>query len=268
MKSHRLSALPQWLRHAASGPMRGVIAHSHNAMAVVGVMVAALALVLLVPSPLRASTEQRLLDWLSDRSLPSQALERVTAVDVAELPEEQARLAEWLSRKYRVAPAPLGALVSEAYAISKPLRLDPKLILAVMAVESRFNPFAASPVGAHGLMQVMTHVHSDKYADFGGQLAAFDPVSNMRVGAEILRETIRRAGSTEGGLRLYVGAVSSDGRDYIDKVLSELDRLHRVADGQRVAFNAFQRQTPASTETELLDSGANADGTGLTTSAS
>jgi len=255
------------LRTAPDGAMRGILALTHHAMALVGVLAAVLALALLTPTPLRSAAEEQLLSWLSDRSSANMALERVVAVDPEVLPEEQARLADWLSRKYRVAPAPLGALVAEAYAISDSLRLDPKLILAVMAIESRFNPFAASPVGAHGLMQVMTHVHSDKYADFGGQLAAFDPLSNMRVGAEVLRETIRRAGSTEGGLRLYVGAVTSDGRDYIDKVLSEMDRLQRVAQGQRVAFNAHQRQTPANPPA-LEEAGASDDLIALPTSAS
>ena len=86
--------------------------------------------------------------------------------------------------KYRVAPEPLSALVAEAYEIGQQAKLDPTLILAVMAIESGFNPFAQSPVGAQGLMQVMTGVHSDKYEIFGGKLAAFDPVTNLRVGRQ------------------------------------------------------------------------------------
>jgi hypothetical protein len=92
-------------------------------------------------------------------------------------------------------------------------RLDPTLILAIMAVESSFNPFAQSPVGAQGLMQVMTRVHDDKYEAFGGTHAAFDPVSNLRVGVQVLKECIARAGSLQEGLRYYVGAalLDSDG---------------------------------------------------------
>ena len=59
-----------------------------------------------------------------------------------------------------------------------------------MAVESSFNPFAQSPVGAQGLMQVMTKVHDDKYEAFGGSHAAFDPVTNLRVGVQVLKECI------------------------------------------------------------------------------
>ena len=44
-------------------------------------------------------------------------------------------------------------------------------------------------------MQVMTRVHDDKYEAFGGNFAAFDPVTNLRVGAQVLKECISRAGS-------------------------------------------------------------------------
>lgn len=230
--------------------LRGFVATTHNSMALLGLILAVVITFFVTRPDLRDEAERQLFGWLMERQTASlsvpvdpTAIERVTAANPGQLPKAQAQLADWLSRKYRVAPEPLSALVAEAYAIGHKTKLDPTLILAVMAIESRFNPFAASPVGAQGLMQVMTKVHADKYEDFGGRLAAFDPVSNLRVGALVLQETIRRAGSVEGGLRLYVGAISSDGQDYIDKVLSEHTRLQRVAQGQRVAFNALQRRS-------------------------
>ena len=144
-------------------------------------------------------------------------------------------MAYWLSRKYRVAAEPLSVLVSEAYQLGKRTKLDPMLILAIMAVESSFNPFAQSNVGAQGLMQVMTRVHGEKYEGAGGTLAAFDPVTNMRVGVKVLQECIERAGSLEGGLRYYVGAANlpSDG-GYAAKVMAERDRLSLVVRGRVV----------------------------------
>jgi len=114
-----------------------------------------------------------------------------------------------------------------------------------MAVESSFNPFAQSAVGAQGLMQVMTRVHNDKYEAFGGTLAAFDPVSNLRVGVQVLKECIARAGSLEAGLRSYVGAGSS-GEDggYVGKVLSEQSHLRQVADGRSLAVNVPNAAAP------------------------
>ena len=88
-------------------------------------------------------------------------------------------------------------------------------------------------------MQVMTNIHDDKYQAFGGVHAAFDPLTNLRVGVQVLKECIARAGSVEAGLRYYVGAalLDSDG-GYAAKVMYEQSHMRRVADGQNVAVNA------------------------------
>jgi soluble lytic murein transglycosylase-like protein len=54
-------------------------------------------------------------------------------------------VAQWLARKYRVAPEPVAALVAEAYDVGRASKLDPTLILAIMAVESSFNPLPKAP---------------------------------------------------------------------------------------------------------------------------
>ena len=134
-----------------------------------------------------------------------------------------------------MAPQPLSALIAEAYDLGPLIELDPTLILAVMAVESGFNPFAQSRVGAQGLMQVMTSTHQDKYQGFGGTLAAFDPVANLRVGANVLKDHIQQAGTIEGGLKRYVTAVTPQAdASYVHKVLSEQNRLQQGAKGLKV----------------------------------
>ena len=104
-----------------------------------------------------------------------------------------------------------------------------------MAIESSFNPFAQSAVGAQGLMQVMTKVHTEKFDGFGGKLATFDPVSNLRVGVKVLQDCIARAGGIAGGLKLYVGAgPQGDDGGYAARVLAEQQRLKLVSGGQNV----------------------------------
>jgi TonB family protein len=193
----------------------GCLAIIHNSFALLGLAVAFLAITLVARPDLRDAGESQLRSWLTARQMAElgapvelAASERATATNPKNLPKEQAAVAFWLSKKYRVAPEPIAALVSEAYDLGKANRMDPTLILAIMAIESSFNPFAQSAVGAQGLMQVMTTVHTDKYENFGGQNAAFDPVSNLRVGVRVLKECIERAGSIEGGLRYYVGAAN------------------------------------------------------------
>lgn len=181
-----------------------------------------------------------------------QAHERATAVNVLDLTEEQATIAYWLSKKYRVAPEPLGALVVQAYAQGERYELDPKLIMAVMAIESRFNPFAQSPVGAQGLMQVMTKVHQDKYQRFGGGFAAFDPVTNLQVGAHILKDCITRFGGVRPGLQCYVGAANlpSDG-GYSAKVLAEYSRLQQAVKTEQTVIPASLREALRDRKNEI-----------------
>ncbi len=149
------------------------------------------------------------------------------------LSAQQNAVTQWLSKKYAVAPEALGTLVEEAYVLGAKAKLEPTLILAIMAMESGFNPFAQSPVGAQGLMQVMTHIHSDKYAKVGGKMAAFDPIVNLRVGVKVLQESIARGGSLVAGLKHYVGAanLANDG-GYGSKVGAEYARLYQVATGR------------------------------------
>ena len=221
------------------------MALTRNSFALLGLVVAFATLTLLARPDLRQTGEEQLIGWLQSRqpvevvaveSTPEpEPSERAMAINLKDLPKEQAAVAKWLSKKYSVAPEPVGLLVAEAYSTGSRVKLDPTLILAVMAIESSFNPFAQSPVGAQGLMQVMTRIHTDKYQHVGGQLAAFDPVTNLRVGVRVLQECIARAGSLEGGLRYYVGAANlpSDG-GYAAKVLAEHFRLRQVA-GMRAA---------------------------------
>ncbi|HZS81097.1 MAG TPA: transglycosylase SLT domain-containing protein [Herbaspirillum sp.] len=150
---------------------------------------------------------------------------------------QQKLVTSWLSKRYRVASDAIDMLVSAAYITAHDIKLDPLLILAVMAIESRFNPFAESPMGAQGLMQVMSKVHHDKFQQLGGVQAALNPVVNIKVGSLILKEYVTRGGSVEAGLKSYVGAAGrkSDG-GYGLKVLSEYWNLKQVAIGKNVSI--------------------------------
>jgi len=233
-------ATARGLRTFVSDVADGFFEITHNGFALVGLAIVFAALALVARPDLRQTGEEQLMGWLQSRKpapeatdLEPTAIERTTAASPADLPKQQAAVAYWLSKKYRVAAEPLSVLVAEAYGIGKRTKIDPTLILAIMAVESSFNPFAQSQVGAQGLMQVMTRVHGDKYESAGGTLTAFDPVTNMRVGVKVLQECITRAGSLEGGLRYYVGAANlEDDGGYASKVMAEHERLRQVANGR------------------------------------
>ena len=139
-------------------------------------------------------------------------------------------LEHYIARKYRVAKAVTNRIVESALVVGAELDINPVLILAVMSIESRFNPYAESHAGAQGLMQVMTRVHEDKFEKFGqGPSDAFHPEVNIRVGAQILYDCIRRRGSVTNGLRCYVGATGPNDGGYSNKVLAEKRRMALAA---------------------------------------
>ncbi len=251
---------------AAKDIAQGFFEITHNGFALLGLALVCIAITMTARPDLRKKAEYRMITWLQERQLAAngppefielEAIDRATAAEPKDLPKQQAALAFWLSRKYNVAPEPLSALVASAFEIGATAKLDPTLILAVMAIESGFNPFAQSPVGAQGLMQVMTKIHTDKYEDFGGKFAAFDPVTNLRVGVKVLQECIARAGSVEGGLKFYVGAANLDtDGGYAGKVLAEHARLLSVVGGKQVLPQARSmpvKLAPAPTQVQLRE---------------
>lgn len=249
------------VRLVVSDVLEGVRWLSHHALAAVGLVAVLAAVFLATQAEVRHAMEARALGWLTERATTRteavdgsagagadevllamaepDAIQRATAANPAELNRQQSAVAFWIARRYNVAPEPISRLVQEAWVVGKRVGMEPTLVLAVMAVESGFNPFAQSHVGAQGLMQVMTRIHHDKYAIFGGQNAAFDPVTNLRVGVQVLVDCVRRAGSLSGGLKHYVGAANMpDDGGYAAKVLAEAAYLQQVAAGQKVAVNA------------------------------
>lgn len=185
----------------------------------------------------------------SSDAQPNLWLAAVPAVKFSALPRDQQQAALFLARKYRLSPDAVAGIVAQTYGIAYELRLDPLLVLAVMSIESSMNPLAQSSVGAQGLMQVMTTVHSERFEEFGGAAAALNPMANIRVGAEILRDLIQRWGSTQSALKAYVGAATQpDDGGYGLRVLTERARLEAAVTGK-----PFRRPFLEKTETTVAE---------------
>lgn len=171
------------------------------------------------------------------------ALEQARRAEAARIEAERRALANYLARRYRVAPEPVEEVVGAAFAVGRSRNIDPLLILAVISVESRFNPIAESEYGARGLMQVVPRFHLEKLAHHGGEATLLEPHTNMLVGTQILDEYVRRAGSLEAGLQQYAGAAEDPEKAYAQRVLLEQRRLKQVRDSVRapaVALNSFR----------------------------
>lgn len=200
---------------------------SRALFALVGVTVV---LLVALPAPREAIHRQIVSLAAADTVGVSYAAGTIQAKETAgsAAPREHRALAEFLARRFRVAEEAVARFVTTAYHAGGELRVDPLLILAVIAVESRFNPVAESAFGAKGLMQVIPKFHMDKVELLGGQDALLEPEANIQVGTQILREYLRRSGGTESALQMYAGAFDDANAVYSNKVLAERARLEQM----------------------------------------
>jgi len=145
-------------------------------------------------------------------------------LDARPLTASAETLASVVARRYRIALASAREVVETAYREGRRNSIDPLLILAVIAVESRFNPIAESEQGAVGLMQIVPRFHADKLAEIGAS-SVLPPPANIALGARILRESIERGGGETAGLQLYNGSPGDGTKAYANRVQAERRRL-------------------------------------------
>lgn len=196
-------------------------------------MLAMLGLAVLVAAMLPAARESLLrqsVAWAESWEDPTTNVTAGTIQTGALGPQEreQRAIAEFQAKRYRVAQDAVAGFVATAYRVGGEWKVDPLLLLAVMAVESRYNPVAESNLGAKGLMQVIPKFHAEKLVEHGGEGALLDPDVNIQVGAQILREYLRRFGETETALQMYAGAFDEPNSSYAFKVLAERARLEQA----------------------------------------
>lgn len=218
----------------------GLLRITRHSLALLGLAGLVLVLVFASQPAWRLSASHNLLNWLDSRQDSASATSTIApvhpvapsleAASPLALSEEQEAITQWLSRRYKLSPEPLGNLVSESWALGDRIQVSPTLLLAVMAIESRFNPFASGVQGGMGLMQIEPQAQHLALLPFGGPLAAFDPLTNLRVGAKHLQTLIEKSASVEVALQMYAAASGQpNGADYANRVLAEQKRLENMA---------------------------------------
>ena len=144
-----------------------------------GAVANATAEMLVVSSP-APEADQDLLDKLA-ATLAANHVETDKFDAQVWLMASESRLARYMDDK-----AARLALLQLVYREAHRTGLDPDLVLAVMQVESHFDRYAISRVGAQGLMQIMPATAREL-----GLRDAFDPRENVRAGTRYLKRMIR-----------------------------------------------------------------------------
>ena len=117
-------------------------------------------------------------------------LGRPTAVTMhASIPSVVAAASRFISSRYRVPAKQARRIAKVAFRVSREHRLDPYLVLAVIAVESSFRPDVVNRYGgAYGLMQIAVRVHERRVAAVGGRRGLFRIAPNIRIGVALLAQ--------------------------------------------------------------------------------
>lgn len=129
------------------------------------------------------------------------------AVDAA-YERETAEIARFLAtRRTGLARDEIDVLARTIRSEAQRRDLDPALVMAVMHVESRFNTYAVSPVGAMGLMQILPSTGEELAQQEGvswhGAQTLFDPIVNVRLGVAYLEQLSDRYGKISTALAAY-----------------------------------------------------------------
>lgn len=137
-------------------------------------------------------------------------------------------LARDIARRFHLGRSAAVSITNAAFNAAQDRGIDPTLVLAVAAVESKFKPGAVNPsTGATGLMQVVPKWHQDKVMDAGGESSLLLIAPNIEVGAAILAEYVDAdAGNITSALGRYLGTAGAN--RYVNQVQREMEHLAKV----------------------------------------
>lgn len=156
---------------------------------------------------------------------PDEPVQAAAAASAALSPPMQTAL-DYVRKRYKISKDAILPLFEAVQRIGKERSIDPLLIVALIGVESGFNPLVKSATGGHGLMQIIPRYHLNKIPDGLGVKGLMDPIVNVKVGTHILDEAIRREGNTTAALQSYNG--SDKKHRFANRVLAEKARLEQV----------------------------------------
>lgn len=178
----------------------------------------------LTHQPLRAATHTLTFDRNDAHEIPKGA--RQGNPDTLKIKA----LSGYIKTHFKISEHKAAKIVSEAFHHGSKQGLQPELILAVIAVESKFKEKAVSRAGARGLMQVLASAHSKKVKKLGGVRALYDPSKNISLGTHILAQYKDVSnGNIRRTLLRYNGSLKHARSRYPDKVMRVYKQMRSTA---------------------------------------
>ena len=133
---------------------------------------------------------------------------------------------EYINKNYHISKQAASVVLDSVDNAVAKFNIPKNLILAVIAKESGFNPFAGSVANAEGLMQMITKWHPDEMKAIGGSNHVIEAQGSVLSGTQALKEYIESCnGNTVCGLQKYNGNRSDRHTLYAVRVLKERKNL-------------------------------------------
>lgn len=135
-------------------------------------------------------------------------------------------LVKHLSKEYKLNNPYTKEILYTLYNETEKAKIDPLLFLSLIEVESSFNQFAQSHVGAIGLSQVMPEYHQSKIQIIAKEnLDLWSIRGNIKVGVKVLQEYISMSdGNVEEALQRYNGSLHDTSKKYSKKVFTSFKK--------------------------------------------
>lgn len=138
------------------------------------------------------------------------------------------RMEQYLVKYYHLTEEQSRTLVRSVERNARRNQLEFELLLAVIFVESSFNPNAESGYGAIGLMQVVPKWHLDKINQYGDESILYDIPTNITIGTDILVGYLQREGDIRTALHRYNGSQKDTTYKYSNRVFDKYQRLKKM----------------------------------------
>ncbi|HLZ98789.1 MAG TPA: lytic transglycosylase domain-containing protein [Steroidobacteraceae bacterium] len=165
---------------------------------------------------------------LSSHPQPDRSIGPTCRIPATEMAPGIKALSRDIARRFHLAESAAAGITRAAFTAAQARGIDPTLVLAIAAVESKFKPRAVNPTtGATGLMQIMPRWHQDKIGSIGGESSLMLIAPNLSVGAAIMAEYLdAEDGDIQDALGHYLGTTGAE--RYLRRVNVEMAHLTRV----------------------------------------
>jgi hypothetical protein len=138
----------------------------------------------------------------------------------------QKALVSYIASHYLISERGASKIVAASIEAGKAKKIEVSLITAIIAIESKFNPYAKSTGKAEGLMQVIPYWHPEKMKAIGGTQNIIETRENIFAGSATIKEYLVKFNNDKVlALQQYNGTLNDSRRKYSNLVLNEKRRI-------------------------------------------